>query len=123
MEDWLKNKEIKGNAYNTFLKNYNDMRKDNTKFSDKYFHSKANCEAGQIRDFTNALGIDVGRELYDFSFNNPFRKKLPLKTSIKDCIEDFDADMYGLGQGLLYPDADCRDLVKKYRVKGINEKY
>ncbi|MEJ1097688.1 MULTISPECIES: RHS repeat-associated core domain-containing protein [unclassified Pseudoxanthomonas] len=30
-----------------FVRNYRDMRKANTKLSDKYFHCKANCEAAQ----------------------------------------------------------------------------
>lgn len=110
-------------AYEAFLNNYNDMKADNTKEADKYFHAKANCEAGQIKDFAKALLLDSAREGSDFLFNNPYRKRLEAKENIQDCYEDFKANLYGLYQGAKNPDANCKDLIKKYRVNGINEKY
>jgi len=35
------------NALGDFARNYNDMVQANTKYADKYFHAKANCEAAQ----------------------------------------------------------------------------
>lgn len=110
-------------AYEAFLNNYNDMKADNTKEADKYFHAKANCEAGQIKDFANALFLNSVREGSDFLFNNPYRKRLEAKENINDCYEDYKANLYGLYQGAKNPDANCKDLIKKYRVNGINEKY
>ena len=110
-------------AYSAFIKNYNDMKNDSTIGGDKYFHSKANCQAGQLYQPLQALLIDTMREGSDFLFNNPIRKKLPLDINLQDCIDDYKANLYGLGKGLRHPLMDCRDLVNKYRVNGINEKY
>ena len=43
----LKEAEKWDNAAGDFARNYNDMVEANTKYSDKYFHAKANCQASQ----------------------------------------------------------------------------
>ena len=106
-----------------FLKNYNDMKDANTIEADKYFHAKANCQAAQKGNPMGAIILSGAREISDVVYNNPIRKKLTFKTNIQDCIDDWNVDMYGLNQGLKYPDLNCRGLVNKYRPKGLDSKY
>ena len=106
-----------------FYKNYMDMKEANTKNADKYFHAKANCESAQNGGVGVPLGISIGREITDGLINNPFVKKLPLKTNITDCLNDLYVDLYGYGSGLIYPYGDCKELVDKYRPNGLDEYY
>ena len=113
----------KNDIASIFYKNYNDMKEANTKKADKYFHAKANCEAGQRNALGTALSISIGREIVDGIYNNPYVKKLPLKTNLLDCKDDLYVDLYGLYQGYTHPYDNCTDLVKKYRPNGLNERY
>ena len=105
-----------------FLKNYNDMKEANTIGADKYFHALANCQAAQQGDPREAVRLSLGREVIDSLVKNPL-KGIPLKENIADSLEDWNVDMYGLQQGLKYPNLDCRILVNKYRPNGLNAKY
>ena len=75
------------------------MKIANTKYADKYFHSKANCEASQLGDFgeITAKGISDLRE-FTVSFRNIIEKKMTIEDSLKDIKEDQDANKYGRKQ-------------------------
>lgn len=111
-------------SINIFIKNYNDMKIANTKYADKYFHSKANCEASQLGDFgeITAKGISDLREFTD-SFRNIIEKKMTIEDSLKDIKEDQGANKYGRKQGSDNPYDSCRNLVEIYRPNGLNDKY
>ena len=112
------------NAVADFTKNYNDMKEANTIGADKYFHAKANSEAAQ-RGFLGkltALFISNLREITD-TFKNTLIKGMTLKDSLKDSKEDLEANKFGRTQGLNNPNKDSRELVDKYRPKGLPEKY
>lgn len=107
-----------------FIKNYSDLREANTIGADKYFHSKANCEASQLGDLgeITAKGICDLREFFD-SYKNVYIKGMTEAESIKDCEEDEKANKYGRNQGRNNQDENCDDLVKIYRPSGLNSKY
>ena len=106
-----------------FNRNYKDMKSANTKKADKYFHAKANCEAGQNGGWRGATIMSLGRELVDGAITNPFVKKLTPKQNAKDVMEDLYVDFYGLGKGMVNPDGNCRELINKFRPNGLNENY
>lgn len=108
-----------------FLKNYNIMnRLPNIDGKDKYFHADANANAGQNFDINTALGLSVGKEIFDMLKKNIFHKNgLSFMDNLKDSYRDIKADMYGLEQGIAYPDANRKTLIQKYRPKGLDEKY
>lgn len=68
------------------------------------------------------MKISTGRELFDGLIKNPL-KGLPLKENIKDCIDDYKADLYGLITGFKNPKSDCSQLMDRYRPNGLDEKY
>ena len=107
-----------------FLRNYNDMKDANTKYADKYFHSKANCDGakrGELGAIVAKMICDV-REFTDL-FNNVLRKKMTIEASLKDSAEDQEANHYGREQGRKYPNQDSRESVKIYRPNGLPERY
>jgi len=111
-------------AISIFIKNYNDMKIANTKKADKYFHSKANCEAAQLGNVgeITAQAISDLREFTD-SFKNVCAKKMAIKDSLKDIKEDQEANKYGRRQGSANLYHSCRDLVEIYRPNGLPTKY
>lgn len=111
-----------GNTGRIFLKNFKDMEDANTYYADKYFHALANCQAAQNASTTGAKAISAGRELADMLIKNPL-KGISVKDNVEDSLDDWNVDVYGLNQGLLYPNADCRGLVNKYRPRGLNPRY
>ena len=111
-------------AISDFIRNYNDMKKANTKGADKYFHSKANCQASQRGELGAivAKGISDLRELSD-SYKNVYIKGMSAAESVKDSAEDQQANEYGRKQGIENPYNYCRDLVEIYRPNGLPDKY
>lgn len=113
-----------GNSVTAFVRNYNNMKEANTIGADKYFHSKANCEAAQ-QGAEGAIIADVisnARELLDFP-KNKYIKKMSNKEILKDYIEDQFANHYGRLRGLKNPNSDCRIMVERFRPKGLDSKY
>lgn len=101
-----------------------DMKKADTKFSDKYFHAKANCQAAQQgkAGAATAKKISDTREKIDIP-KNKYIKKYSTEEIITDYRDDQCANYYGRIQGAAHPDIDCKILVDKYRPKGLNKKY
>ena len=107
-----------------FIRNFEDMKKANTIGGDKYFHAKANCEAAQRGDIGAFIseGISDFREFTD-QFKNTLIKKMTLKESIQDTIEDQKANNYGRNQGKSNPNTSCSQLLDKVRPNGLNKRY
>lgn len=108
-----------------FVKNYNDMNNAGKyEGKDKYFHAKANCQAGHLYDLPTALALDYGKEAFDIAKKNGFAPNgLPLSDNLLDSVQDLGADGYGFLQGVLHPFTDCKILLKDLRPSGLNPKY
>lgn len=102
-------------AIKSFGKNYNDIREANTKYADKYFHSKANCEAAQygLTGAETARKLSNLREAVDLPKNIFIKKYTPAVTTV-DYFEDQAANIYGRTQGLKNPNVSCKILLNKY---------
>lgn len=112
------------NALGDFARNYNDMLEADWKYSDKYFHAKANCQATQRGGVGEiiAQAISFLREIEEgvrkviFNGNN-------LTEQIKDAKQDMDANEYGRQQGKTYPNESCEILIDIFRPNGLPDKY
>lgn len=107
-----------------FIRNYKDMREANTIGADKYFHSKANCDAskrGKIGEIV-AKGISDLREFTDL-FKNVLVKGMSIAESLEDSAGDQEANEYGREQGRKHPDIDSDVLVDIYRPNGLPDRY
>lgn len=109
---------------NDFINNYNDMKDANTIGADKYFHSKANCEAAQRGEVAEmiAKGISDLREFTDL-FKNVLIKGMTIKESLEDSAGDQEANKYGRAQGRTNPNKASKILVDIYRPNGLPDKY
>ena len=108
----------------SFLSNYFDMREANTVGADKYFHSKANCESAQLGDVGELLSrsVSLGREVFDVP-SNLLLKKMSWREVMDDWRNDDAANIYGRVLGESYKNADCSDLVKKYRPSVLKKEF
>lgn len=105
-----------------FWGNYKDMKNASVKYSDKYFHSKANCESAQKGDIKGAMMLSFLKEIYDIPKKIIFEGQTYTNT-INDSFADIRADLDGLYLGMSNPTVNCKILVDKYRPKGLDEKY
>ncbi|WP_137886944.1 RHS repeat-associated core domain-containing protein [Pseudomonas sp. 2FE] len=108
----------KGAVYATgdFGSNYIDMRKANTIGADKYFHCKANCEAGQ-RGWGGsdmACLISNTREWTDQNIKGD-----PASASTADQI----ANNHGRTWGQYNPSQSCSQLCSAFRPSGLDQRY
>jgi hypothetical protein len=89
-----------------------------------FFDDKANAEASQRGMIGAATGLSIStiREWLDYP-KNIYIKGLPKKESEEDSKKDWEANLYGVRKGLLNPDEDAVDLVKKYRPAALRKKY
>ena len=116
-------------AIQSFKQNYNDIKEANTKYADKYFHAKANCQAAQYGE----KGVDIAQKLSNIRedtdlLKNKYKKKkdgtkMPKEERIEDYISDKFANLYGRQRGFQNPNASCKILVDKHRPNGLNDKY
>ncbi len=112
------------NAIGDFARNYNDMLEADWKYSDKYFHAKANCQATQrgvlgeiVAEATSVLReIEEGIRKVIFEGNN-------LTEQIKDAKQDMKANEYGRQQGKTYSNEACEILIDVFRPNGLPDKY
>ena len=89
----------------SFKQNYNDIKEANTKYADKYFHAKANCQAAQYGD----KGVDIAQKLSNIRedtdlLKNKYKKKkdgtkMSKEERIEDYISDKFANLYGRQRG------------------------
>lgn len=112
------------NAAGDFARNYNDMLIANTINADKYFHSKANCQAtqrGKIGEFI-ANTISILREIEEGTRKVIFHGE-NLMEQIKDANKDLEANKYGRTKGKEYPDEECKILIDELRPNGLPDNY
>ena len=112
------------NAIGDFARNYNDMIEADWKYSDKYFHAKANCQAAQrgLLGEVIANAISLLREIEEGT-RKVVSKGNTLTEQIKDAKQDMKANKYGRKQGKTYPDDRCEVLIDIFRPNGLPDKY
>ena len=88
---------------------------------DKRFHARANAQAGQIFDPATALGISLGREVWDLIRKNKSKPQNATRQSIwDDSKNDWEADSYGLMRGLLNPFSNVDDILDYKYLDSLN---
>ena len=106
------------------VRNYIDMKRDNTIKGDDYFHCKANYEAAQRGEIGENIAEKLGNAKEEFDFwDNQFRKGLLPQEAFSDRIHDRTINQIGrqMAKSGLYKNS--REACYPYRVNGINEKY
>ena len=123
-EKVLKEAEKWDNAAGDFARNYNDMVEANTKYSDKYFHAKANCQASQrgLGGEVISHALSLSREIEEGIRKVILEGKDPIK-QIKDAGEDMKANSYGRNLGKNNKNIQCKVLLKDKRPNGLDDKY
>ena len=111
-------------AAGDMVRNYIDMKRDNTIKGDDYFHCKANYEAAQRGEIGENIAEKLGNAKEEFDFwDNQFRKGLSPQEAFSDRIHDKTINQIGrqMAKSGLYKNS--RKACYPYRVNGINEKY
>ncbi len=111
-------------AAGDMVRNYIDMKRDNTIKGDDYFHCKANYEAAQRGKIGENIAEKLGNAKEEFDFwDNQFRKGLSPQEAFSDRIHDRTINQIGrqMAKSGLYKNS--REACYPYRVNGINEKY
>ena len=111
-------------AVGDLVKNYYDMRRDDTIGNDNYFHCKANFDATQRGEWgeTTAKYLGDAKEKFDYYTNQRF-KGLSQRQAYNDYLWDKGINQIGRqrAKDMLYPNA--KEGCEIFRVKGINERY
>lgn len=112
-----------GDTILVFLENYETMKRVNVINADKYYHSKANCQAAQsgILGTLIARGISDLREYTD-DYRNINEKKYSLEASLKDILEDQEANFEGRSIGRKYPGGSCSEYLNHRIPNGLEKK-
>ena len=111
-------------AIGDMIRNYIDMKRDNTIKGDDYFHCKANYEAAQRGRIGENIAEKLGNAKEEFDlWDNQFRKGLSPQEAFSDRIHDRTINQIGrqMAKSRLY--RNSREACYPYRVNGINEKY
>lgn len=105
------------NTLRTFVKNYLDLLYHAYILKeyemDKFYHSKANCEATQQRSIIGEKSAQYWsdlKELYD-QFTYVHTHKVTLEEAIEDSERDQAANRLGRERGRKYPYCDCSILI------------
>ncbi len=100
------------NTTMSFVRNYARLLGEYDGTMDKFYHSKANCEAGQ-RGVLGSLTADAlsnMKELYD-SFTYIHTHKVSVEEAMADSARDQVANHEGRRRGREYPTCDCAVLM------------
>ncbi len=110
------------NAYKTFNDYKKNMEQKIGNHSDKYWHTKANCDTSKrgTIDAIYALLLSFAKEIFDY-FKKTKRLHIDSKSVIKDCMEDLYADWEGIKQGLKGGVCEVRaiEMEEKFRYNKI----
>ena len=89
------------NAYKVFNDYKENMINKIGGHSDKYWHTKANCDVSKqgIIDAGYATLLSVAKEIYDY-YRKTQKLHMDSKSVIKDCQQDLYVDWEGIKQGL-----------------------
>ena len=106
-----------------FWNNKNELQNAKDGTQDKKYHARANAQAGQIYDIPTAQGISLGREIWDLIRKNTWDKKenTTFKDVWNDSKKDWEADSYGLMQGILHPFSNVDNILDVEWLKKLNE--
>ena len=105
-------------------RNYFDMKSDNTKKADDYFHCKANFEAANRGEYGSKTAEWLGDKKEDFDYYyNQLWKGLTQEQAEEDRLHDKMINKIARqrAQKKLY--SNSKRACRPYRVRGINEKY
>ncbi len=96
----------------SFIRNYARLLGEHDGTMDKFYHSKANCEAAQrgILGSLTADGLSNAKELYD-SFTYIHTHKVSVEDAMADSARDQVANHEGRRRGREYPLCDCAILM------------
>lgn len=113
---------ILGTIY-SFVSNYIYLLAERDGTMDKFYHSKANCEAAQrgILGTAVATGLSDLKELYD-SFTYVHTHKVSKEEALADSQRDQVANNEGRTRGRMYPDCNCEILMWGLRPAHRKEK-
>lgn len=105
-------------------KNYFDMKRDNTKKADDYFHCKANYEATKRGKYGENFASKWGdrKELVDL-FRNILFKNMGFYDAFIDYLHDTVVNAEGRQKSKNDVYLSGKEACAPYRVKGINGKY
>lgn len=102
---------ILGTIY-SFVSNYIMLLAERDGNMDKFYHSKANCEAAQ-RGFLGSYAADAlsnAKELYD-SFTYIHTHKVSVEEAMADSARDQVANHEGRRRGRMFPQCECSNLM------------
>ncbi len=106
------------------VRNYFDMKSDNTIGGDDYFHCKGNYEAAQRGMYGKLAAKVLGneKEVFDY-FKNRYYKGMSYPDALADYWHDRDVNFQAreLVDNPFY--SDSKEACRYQRVEGINEKY
>ncbi|MDP3854374.1 hypothetical protein [Phenylobacterium sp.] len=103
-------------AVGDFGRNYRDMRVEDRKNTDKYFHCKANCQAAS-RGGPGALmaeKLSNLREIYGQRVKGD---------ELDDVLEDQAANRHGRHGGSAHPERVCSTTCERFRPPGLDSRY
>lgn len=111
-------------ATGDMIRNYIDMRRDNTQKADDYFHCKANYEAAARgrygSEFARALGNE--KEFFDYFYNQLWKGKTKEEAE-RDYYHDIFVNKVGRQQANSGLYSNSKAGCDIYRVNGINDRY
>lgn len=112
-------------ATGDMIRNYIDMRRDNTQKADDYFHCKANYEAAARGRYGEKTASYLGdtKERIDYFKNRMSLKGMSPFDAYGDYLHDRYVNKVGRQQAKSGLYSNSKDGCLMYRVNGINEKY
>lgn len=98
-------------AYELFRENKRLMIENRDGSRDKFYHAKSNCEASELGFWEGwwSLQFSILKEVMDFVKKVGFQKQNAM-VIFKDCLEDINADIYGIEQAKKH--GSCSEKVK-----------
>jgi RHS repeat-associated protein len=105
-----------------FWSNYNDMIDADWRFSDKYFHCKANCEATQCVEGPNSISSGYTTSLI-FSYTREITDTVRKLQSPADWPADQHANSTGRNGAMSYPGRSCQEICSEFRPRGLPSEY
>lgn len=105
-----------------YRRNKQNLKNSGNSIDDKFYHARANFQAGQMYDISTALFLNYGREIWDLLRKNTWDKVQgrTFKDTLKDSKRDIEADNYGLMQGILHPFSNANDILDRSLLRNLN---
>lgn len=105
-----------------FLNNKNESAKTGG-HDDKFYHARANAQAGQYFDPYTAIMLSNAREFWDILRKNTWDKArdTTFKNVWDDSKRDMEADNYGLMQGMFHPFSNVDEILDREWLDNLNK--